>query len=177
MMEEKEQRDVGRDVNNSIRFKSLACSVEPSDFQTTLDYAATSDSILPALGVHPWYIPSLDLTNNLWLENLEMLLIEHPACLVGEIGLCKMARWVRSHPDGKAAAMDIQKECFKKQMELAAKLNRPVTVHSVNAHGIFLSIVKELAETSSLPPVIGMHVSMDSDQISVVKCVNRCYTF
>jgi Tat protein secretion system quality control protein TatD with DNase activity len=116
-----------------ILVKSLACSVEPDDFDITLKYAATSDFILPALGVHPWYIPNLtsydnnntvtdnDIDNDNdndndtdidgsfdvdvdididWLLPLEELLIKHPKCLVGEIGLCKIAKWVRKHPKG-----------------------------------------------------------------------------
>lgn len=152
--------------NQKVRVKSLACSVEPADFEATLKYAATSDSILPALGVHPWYIENLpgyslspsqntdtndenvdfDNVDSAWLVPMENLLLEHPNCLVGEIGLCKMAKWVRKHPDGKSAAMAIQKRIFKKQMLLAAKLRRPVSVHCVNSHGIFMDAIKELIE-------------------------------
>eukprot|EP00539_Tryblionella_compressa_P005981 CAMPEP_0178766662 /NCGR_PEP_ID=MMETSP0744-20121128/19191_1 /TAXON_ID=913974 /ORGANISM="Nitzschia punctata, Strain CCMP561" /LENGTH=389 /DNA_ID=CAMNT_0020422413 /DNA_START=169 /DNA_END=1338 /DNA_ORIENTATION=- len=143
------------DLNN-VRFQSLACSVEPADFNATLEYASTSTSILPALGVHPWYVESI-LSNEKWIDELEHLLLIHPKAIVGEIGLCKIAKWVRSYPEGKSAAMDIQRRIFKQQMELAAKLNRPVTVHCVDAHGIFLSVIKELVESSTLPPAIGMH--------------------
>ncbi|VEU38477.1 unnamed protein product [Pseudo-nitzschia multistriata] len=157
--------------NENFHVKTLACSVEPADFGITLKYAATSDSILPALGVHPWYIENLpnfasmtsrnidgshgddpeniddfDEIDSEWLLPMEKLLIEHPNCLVGEIGLCKIAKWVRTHPDGKARAMGIQKRIFKKQMILAAKLRRPVSVHCVNSHGIFVAAIKELVE-------------------------------
>ena len=158
--------------NQIFRVKSLACSVEPADFENTLKYAATSDSILPALGVHPWYIENLpgystssnsnsndsddvgnsdnddnvDNSDSEWLLPMEALLLKHPNCLVGEIGLCKIAKWVRTHPDGKATAMAIQKRIFQKQMILAAKLRRPVSVHCVNSHGIFVSAIKELVE-------------------------------
>jgi Tat protein secretion system quality control protein TatD with DNase activity len=187
-----------------ILVKSLACSVEPDDFDITLKYAATSDFILPALGVHPWYIPNLtsydnnntvtdnDIDNDNdndndtdidgsfdvdvdididWLLPLEELLIKHPKCLVGEIGLCKIAKWVRKHPKGKSFAMSIQKRIFRKQLLLAAKLRRPVSVHCVNCHGIFVDTIKEITNENHgdddddnnsdlrrlLPPVIGMH--------------------
>jgi Tat protein secretion system quality control protein TatD with DNase activity len=191
-------------LNRNFVVKSLACSVEPADFDATLKYAATSDSILPALGVHPWYIGSIpgysstlainssknnndpmkiefDCVDSEWLVPMEELLLEHPNCLVGEIGLCKIAKWVRTHPDGKAAAMEIQKRIFKKQMMLTARLGRPVSVHCVNSHGIFIASINELLERkvneedvraiknnesscsgdasrrSLLPPAIGMH--------------------
>jgi TatD DNase family protein len=175
----------------TFRVLSLACSVEPDDFQNTLHFAESSNLILPALGVHPWYLASLlvqgddgnclDDGNNFpssnssllstdWLKRLEDLLIEHPLALVGEIGLCKMAKWVRQHPGGKSQAMELQREVFKRQMMLAAQLGRPVSVHVVNQHGVFVSIIRDILESSTesesksddcqscgLPPVIGMH--------------------
>ena len=198
------ERGETRQKNRNFHVKSLACSVEPVDFEATLKYAATSDSILPALGVHPWYIENLpgyssspvinsnksnndetkiesDCVDSEWLVPMEELLLEHPNCLVGEIGLCKIAKWVRTHPDGKPAAMEIQKRIFKKQMMLAARLGRPVSVHCVSSHGIFVASINELLEgkineedviaintngsscsgdasrRSLLPPAIGMH--------------------
>eukprot|EP00532_Pseudo-nitzschia_australis_P018051 CAMPEP_0168312450 /NCGR_PEP_ID=MMETSP0142_2-20121227/67906_1 /TAXON_ID=44445 /ORGANISM="Pseudo-nitzschia australis, Strain 10249 10 AB" /LENGTH=446 /DNA_ID=CAMNT_0008265421 /DNA_START=339 /DNA_END=1680 /DNA_ORIENTATION=+ len=170
-IDNEEKKHELRSWNQNFHVKSLACSVEPADFNDTLKYAATSDSILPALGVHPWYIENLpnfssmistngkdnhgDEPNNIdnfeavdseWLLPMEKLLLEHPKCLVGEIGLCKIAKWVRTYPDGKTRAMDIQKRIFKKQMILAAKLRRPVSVHCVNSHGIFVAAIKELVE-------------------------------
>ena len=192
-----QQQQQQQQPRNKILVKSLACSVEPDDFDITLKYAATSDFILPALGVHPWYIPNLtsydnndtDTDNDIdtdgsfdvdididWLLPLEELLMKHPKCLVGEIGLCKIAKWVRKHPKGKSFAMSIQKRIFKKQLLLAAKLRRPVSVHCVNCHGIFVDTIKEIINNNNnddennnksqdnnsrlrrlLPPVIGMH--------------------
>lgn len=157
----------GKNKNNDFHVKALACSVEPEDFDATLEYASKSDSILPALGVHPWYIENLpgyssliaddesheksdtidlDSLDSEWLGPLEERLLEHPNCLVGEIGLCKIAKWVRKHPSGKSAAMAIQKRVFQKQMILAARLRRPVSVHCVNSHGIFVTAINELIE-------------------------------
>jgi TatD related DNase len=73
-----------------LQLISLACAVEPSDWQATLDYASSSTSILPGLGVHPWYLAALSEKKQ-WLADLESLLLQHPNSLVAEIGLCKMA--------------------------------------------------------------------------------------
>jgi Tat protein secretion system quality control protein TatD with DNase activity len=157
--------------SSAIRVLGLACSVRPDGFQTTLDFAQSSTCILPALGVHPWYLEGLEDDRESssgppaehWLTRLEDLLIQHPAALVGEIGLCKMARWVRQHPGGKTEAMSIQRDVFKRQMKLAARLGRPVSVHVVNQHGVFVSVIREIFDIESgddqcgLPPVIGMH--------------------
>lgn len=73
-----------------LQLISLACAVEPSDWQATLDYASSSTSILPGLGVHPWYLAGLSEKKQ-WLADLESLLLHHPNSMVAEIGLCKKA--------------------------------------------------------------------------------------
>jgi Tat protein secretion system quality control protein TatD with DNase activity len=113
---------------------SLTCAVSPLDWKDALEYASQSLRILPALGIHPWYLGdilvkndnNMDDTNNIeshssnieryidwhWLNDLETYLSEHPRLIIGEIGLCKMARFVRDYPKdkgGKAMAMQLQK--------------------------------------------------------------------
>ena len=155
--------DVNIAKEAEIRLISLTCAVEPADWKATLEFASSSKDTLPGLGVHPWYLA--DLPDN-WLQELEDLLISHPSSFVGEIGLCKMARFVRQHPEGKTKALEIQRAVFKQQMILAAKLRRPVSVHCVNQHGVFISVLEELLELASskddsplhsFPVAIGMH--------------------
>jgi len=172
---------------------SLTCAVSPLDWKDALEYASQSSHILPALGVHPWYLGDITVdidssTDNYedigkylkweWLKDLETHLSEHPHLLVGEIGLCKMARFLREFPKdkgGKVAALQLQKLVFRKQLDLAAKWSRPVTIHCVNTHGLFMEvmrdILKEVKESCSgeeekeakkhwrkvFPPAIAMH--------------------
>jgi Tat protein secretion system quality control protein TatD with DNase activity len=146
-------QSTGLDEAPSIRTISLSCAVEPSDWGACLDYASQSTNILPGLGVHPWYLA--DLPSN-FLETLEELLQQHPTAIVGEIGLCKMARFIRTYPEGKAAALELQRAVFTSQLKLAAKYKRPVTVHCVSQHGVLMKVLGEL-KPSQLPPSIGMH--------------------
>ena len=139
----------------NVTIVALSCAVEESDWDKTLEYAAHSVSILPGLGVHPWYLADLSDT---WLSDLEDLLLKHPAAIVGEIGLCKMARFVRTHPEGKQAALAQQRQVFKDQMRLAGRLQRPVSVHCVKQHGVLMKVLKELVEEGAMfPTAIGMH--------------------
>eukprot|EP00545_Synedropsis_sp_CCMP1620_P000845 CAMPEP_0119015518 /NCGR_PEP_ID=MMETSP1176-20130426/11167_1 /TAXON_ID=265551 /ORGANISM="Synedropsis recta cf, Strain CCMP1620" /LENGTH=309 /DNA_ID=CAMNT_0006968817 /DNA_START=161 /DNA_END=1090 /DNA_ORIENTATION=- len=140
-------------VSQATRTISLSCAVEPSDWGACLDYASQSTNILPALGVHPWYLA--DLPEN-YLETLEEHLQQHPTAIVGEIGLCKMARFIRTYPEGKASALELQRTVFVNQLKLAAKYKRPVTVHCVGQHGILMKVLGEL-KPSELPPTIAMH--------------------
>ena len=158
---------------------SLTCAVSPKDWNDALDYASQSPWILPALGVHPWYLGDILVTETAmvdekddiakhdeehgdeteevadiarflqweWLHDLETHLSHHPHLLVGEIGLCKMARFVREFPKekgGKATALRLQKLVFRKQLDLAAKWCRPVTIHCVNMHGVFMEVLNEI---------------------------------
>ncbi|CAM9793994.1 unnamed protein product [Ectocarpus sp. 4 AP-2014] len=66
-----------------------------------------------------------------WLRDLTALLEQHPHALVGEIGLDKVART----PDTRRVEWDDQLGVFQTQMELAARMSRPVSVHCVKAHG------------------------------------------
>lgn len=109
-----------------LQLKSITCAVHPNDWADTLKYASASTSILPALGVHPWYLE--DLPEN-WLEELERLLLEHPSAIVGEIGLCKMARFVRQHPEGKTVALEMQRDVFKVRMKAVVILFVNVKYH------------------------------------------------
>lgn len=149
---------------DQIQLKSIVCAVQPNDWLATLEMASKSNQVLPALGIHPWYLE--DRLPIGWLETMEQLLLEHPGAIVGEIGLCKMARWTRHYADGKAAALEIQREVFRQQLQLAAKLRRPVSVHCVNQHGVFKSVLEEVIQQArsegkraidALPPKIAMH--------------------
>ena len=132
---------------------SLSCAVELADWQACLDYASTSETILCGLGVHPWYLADLPEE---YLANLEELLQRHPYVIVGEIGLCKMARFVRTYPGGKVAALELQRRVFTEQLKLAAKYERPVSVHCVDQHAVLLKVLGELTP-QEIPPTIGMH--------------------
>uniref|UniRef100_A0A7S1YSS2 TatD related DNase n=1 Tax=Ditylum brightwellii TaxID=49249 RepID=A0A7S1YSS2_9STRA len=79
-----------------------------------------------------------------------MLLKQHPNAIVGEIGLCKVAKFIRTYPDGKTAALTLQQKVFQEQLQLAAKLKRPTSVHCVKSHGVLLSILKEMKEKAKL---------------------------
>jgi Tat protein secretion system quality control protein TatD with DNase activity len=153
---------------------SLTCAVEPSDWEACLRHTEQSTRRLAALGVHPWYIPSIladsdhdsnakgskvPQTNATWLSDLEALLQQHSRCMVGEIGLCKMAKFVRTFADGKAAALQLQRQVLVSQLRLAAQYQRPVSIHCVNQHGVLLDALKELWIDGDVPapPAMALH--------------------
>lgn len=141
----------------------VSCAVSPSDWSTCLEYAAQSTSRKAALGVHPWYIDQLLVDNHLnetWLKDLEVLVQQHPTCLIGEIGLCKHAKFLRTFPRGKPKAMELQRTVLNQQLKLAATYQRPVSIHCVDQHAVLLKLFQELSssqQSNGLPPAIAMH--------------------
>ena len=183
-----------------IQCISLTCAVSCHDWQEVLRYASTSPYILPALGVHPWYIEDVlhpryknkmnhiteneknvsvlnekkndqNVISNIndqlpssvayetstindpiissipsYIQDLQALLHQHPLAFVGEIGLCKSAKNIRFHPDGKKAGLHEQMQIFLQQFKLAAAMKRGVTIHCVGYHKELLNAIKQIME-------------------------------
>jgi len=101
--------------------------------------------VVPSFGVHPW-----DAGNRSpdWLSKLAAVLEAHPAAGVGEIGL---DRWIidRARPDDprlaglRRAPLDEQIEVLSAQLKLAARDNRPATVHCLDAWGALHHVLHE----------------------------------
>lgn len=80
-------------------------------------------------GLHPWKVQ-----NHFHFQLIEKL-ASHPHCVaIGEIGLDKL------YPE----TYDLQQVFFKKQLQLAIKLKKPVIVHAVKSYSDIHSILKEI---------------------------------
>jgi Tat protein secretion system quality control protein TatD with DNase activity len=137
---------------------SLTCAVQQADWDDCLAYAASNPYRMAAIGIHPWYLANL---SNDWLDKLEHILQQHAGVMVGEIGLCKMARFLRTYEHGKQAALALQRHVFVQQLQLAALYQRPVSIHCVNQQGVLLDIFKEQQQQQRqrllLPPAMALH--------------------
>ena len=106
--------------------------------------------LTPSYGLHPW-----DAGNRspAWLETLRHYLVADPRAAVGEIGL---DRWMldRARPDDprlaglRRAPLDEQRDLFQTQLALAVALDRPATIHCIDAFGLLL----ETLQAGPLPP-------------------------
>ena len=106
------------------------CDIESS--RTAIALAEKYDFVYAAVGWHPE-----DIADKFTEEAFSELctLAEHPKCVaIGEIGLDYY--WDREHQEE-------QKKLFRRQIELALRLNKPVIVHDREAHGDSMEIVRD----------------------------------
>ena len=101
------------------------------DWQSVADLARQHPWVLPSFGVHPWYIKEQSPT---WRNTLEDWLSAFPEAGVGEIGL---DRWIEN-PD-----VDLQVRLFREQLAIAARDNRPATIHCLRAWGLLEETLRE----------------------------------
>jgi Tat protein secretion system quality control protein TatD with DNase activity len=119
------------------------------------------------------FLDSLPLPQSLsdFLAQTEERLLQHSYALVGEVGLDRafrlpVAGFISPMPgpskgpeesqsytpgsrEGRTlspyrVSMDHQKAILKAQLQLAGKLHRPVSVHSVQAHGVVFELLQQL---------------------------------
>ena len=127
------------------------CDLESS--KTAIGLAERFNFVYAAVGWHP---EDMDKLTDKAFAELERL-AEHPKCLaIGEIGLDYY--WDDTH---KAE----QKELFKRQIELAIRLNKPVIVHDREAHGDSLEIVRDYSELRGVFHCFSGSVEMASELI------------
>ncbi|KAI9015410.1 TatD family [Hyaloraphidium curvatum] len=89
-----------------------------------------------------------------WTEDLTALLRKYPTAIVGEIGLDKNAT-VRG-TEGLRVRPEHQLAVAKRQLEIAAEMKRPVSVHLVNRSGWFLDIMRAfVVSADDLPKPAG----------------------
>jgi TatD DNase family protein len=138
--------------------------------------------VVPCFGVHPWFLHELNnkdesdddvvttgiahhtaTTDNesdhhqtaavstpMWLQELEHWIKSTPEAIVGEIGMDGF------HFDGTTGKlttpMDDQIQAFEAQMEIAARLQRPVSIHAVQCFGPLMMSLSKLKKMKNKNP-------------------------
>lgn len=110
----------------------LVCGTSPADWEQVARLAEEDQRVIPFFGLHPWHV-----TPETWMRDLRLLnafLMRFPHAGIGETGLDKCRRGI---PD-----LPLQLEALHGQLELAARLNRPVALHCCRAWGSLAAAVK-----------------------------------
>ncbi len=110
----------------------ICCGSSPDDWSSVSSLCAKESAILPAFGLHPWYV---DEAGEDWSGKLMGFLDAEPSA-IGEIGL-DYALNVRND--------QLQEKVFRMQMDIAKKRGLPVSIHCRKAWDIMPAIIEEYA--------------------------------
>jgi TatD DNase family protein len=121
---------LGRARNAGVR-GMMCCGSCQRDWQMVHDIAVVNPQVVPSFGLHPWYLSERTPT---WHEELAARLAENPAACVGEIGL--------DHALDKATFAD-QETALVRQLDIASRLARPVSIHCRRAFGRVIELLRQ----------------------------------
>ena len=108
--------------------KVVCNGTSPYDWEAVKNIAESYDEVLPAYGVHPWY---LNVSDD-WKDILAEYLKSHNYSSVGECGLDKNADF----------SYDLQKSILCEHIDIANQLSKPVSVHCVKAYQLLIDALK-----------------------------------
>jgi len=112
--------------------RMLCCGSDAADWADVARAGAAYEEVLCAYGVHPWYVNDV---NDDWIPLLERYLAEDKTAAVGEIGL--------DHAVGPRNDA-VQADIFCRQLEIARRYRRPVSIHCRKAWGGLLPILRDM---------------------------------
>ena len=137
----------------------LNCASSYESIEKTYNLTIENDFIYGALGIHPENADEFnaDVEN----EIIKLINTNHKIIAIGEIGL---DYYWEENP-----SKEVQQEVFRKQMQLAEKLNLPVVIHDRDAHGDTLNIIKEF------PNVKGIVHCFSGSAEFAIECIKLGY--
>ncbi|MBQ8677381.1 MAG: TatD family hydrolase [Alphaproteobacteria bacterium] len=130
--------DIVKKAQKSGLKKMVCAATSEDDWKKVADLAVSDpEMIIPAFGIHPWYIKKASLQ---WDEKLIKQCLAFKSVLIGETGL-----------DALKDDIKTQKQIFIRHLEIASLLRRAVVIHNVKAFG-FLSDIWD-----KFPPFFMFH--------------------
>jgi len=124
------EKVIKNSINNDIE-RIVVPSVSPENLSEVIKISQRFDLCSLGLGFHPFFA---DRIKDVDFKTLSLLLVEHDAVAVGEIGLDKFLDNI---------PLSIQEKIFEKQLDIADKLELPIIVH---ARGMIEQIIKKIRE-------------------------------
>ena len=129
-----QDRRIGNDIGNVVlqMKRNSLCNVvcngtSEKDWDDVKIIASNYDEVLPAYGIHPWYLK--DVSDD-WKDKLVCYLESHDYSSVGETGLDKNVSGEFSY--------ELQKSMLCEHLEVANRLSKPISLHCVKAWSLLL---------------------------------------
>lgn len=138
------REQVWRDLAAIPLRRAVVNGTAENDWADVAEMARGHAVVLPSFGLHPWNVGN---ASSHWCEHLEARLDAHPTAGVGEIGL---DRWIldRARPDDsrlaglRRATFEEQCDAFRRQLMIAARRQRAVTIHCIDAWGALADVMR-----------------------------------
>ncbi len=112
--------------------KIISCGTDEKDWGRLADIADKYYAVIPMFGLHPWKV---DVASADWKRTLNYYLEKYDAH-IGECGLDRI----------KNVDMDLQKEAFLYQLQLANEKDKVCVIHSAKIWGEMLCFIKSHAD-------------------------------
>ena len=110
---------LGRARDNGIQ-KFIIPAADPKDLERAVQLSEQNSNIYFAIGIHPYHTED-------WSDDIFQFL-DNPKCVaVGECGLDYFR--LPKNEDEKIAEIESQKTIFRKQIQIAKKIQKPLIVH------------------------------------------------
>lgn len=151
--------DTHAHLNNLKDYPKYPClnvTTIPSDWPTALDIHSSNSNILPALGIHPWFVNNTSADD---ITQLESLLATHKISAIGEVGLDFQSQYI-----GFKAK---QIEVFEQMLDLASRYHLPISVHCVKAHNELLKILKSYKTVTGVIHGLGSSIEIVSQYVDL----------
>ncbi|GBU21443.1 deoxyribonuclease [Fibrobacteres bacterium R8-0-B4] len=128
--------DIVASANRAGVAKMLCCGSSAADWDAVehIGAAYADRGVIRAYGVHPFYAGSVAIDDNDWTDDLSNRLAADPSAAVGEIGLDHA---VSPRDDAR------QTEVFVRQLKIAERYGRPVSIHCRKAFGTLMTILRD----------------------------------
>ncbi len=110
--------------------RCVVAGTAPDDWDAIASRVAADPLALAAYGLHPWRVADAPAG---WLDDLRRRLEADATASVGEVGLDRGPR--------ATAPLAAQVDALRRQLALAAELDRAATVHCVRATGALLEVL------------------------------------
>lgn len=118
---EKNVQEIINDMKRLGFSKIICASSKPCDWNEVAKIATNnSEFVIPAFGIHPWYVTEADTFQKKELNNY---LVQFSNAIIGECGLDNL----------KDSNKELQEQFFNYQIELAKDFNRPICIHALKA--------------------------------------------
>jgi len=118
----------------------LCNGTRPADWGDVSAIAERYPEAVPCYAVHPWYVSE---AGELWEAQLRDFLSRHAS----GVGECGIDRWIEPRDEA------LQERVFRKHLQIAHELDRPIMIHCLRAWGWLWDILN----SEPLPPAMLLH--------------------